>query len=195
MRFFDLKTILNLVLLVAIALLISFWPKPVDNSEPFKRAVHEKELIILEQSQIITRLAQKSKADSLRLAKDSIANKIHVSKLESHISQLKGNPRVVYIRQQEPIIDSLITAQDSLVRVSTERVATLEGELFSLRQDMSKVFVDCEKRFQEQLDTEKLYQAENERLAKEVKKQRRGKKLAQVAAVIGTVGAFILGSR
>jgi hypothetical protein len=183
-------------LVLVIILLIAFWPspEPIDTTV-FKREIAAQNEQIAVLSAELKKKAEKSKADSLRLAKDSIANKIHVSKLESHISQLKGNPRVVYIRQQEPIIDSLITAQDSLVRVSTERAATLEGELFSLRQDMSKVFVDCEKRFQEQLDTEKLYQAENERLAKEVKKQRRGKKLAQVAAVIGTVGAFILGSR
>jgi hypothetical protein len=186
--------IIGLAIIIVIMALMWPSPEPADTTIWQREIAAQNEQIAVLSSEL-NKKAQKFKEDSLRLIKDSMEHKKHVVNLESRISQLKANPRVVYIRQKEPIIDSLITAQDSLVRVSTERVATLEGELFSLRQDMSKVFVDCEKRFQEQLDTEKLYQAENERLAKGVKKERRGKKIAQVAAVIGTVGAFILGSR
>jgi hypothetical protein len=64
--------------------------------------------------------------------------------------------------------------------------------MFALRQDMSKVFTDCEARFQAQIEKEKLTEAENERLAKEVKKERRGKKLFQALSVIGPVAIAII---
>jgi hypothetical protein len=182
-----------LVLIIVVLLLL--WPsyEPPDTTI-FKReiAAQNKQIAVL--SAELQKKAGKFKSDSLRLAKDSVDHRKHVSKLESRISHLKANTRVVYIREQEPSVDSLITAQDSLIVRSVQRVAALEGEMFALRQDMSKVFTDCESRFQAQLEKEKLTEAENERLAKEVKKEKRGKKWAQIGIVVGTIGAFVLGS-
>jgi hypothetical protein len=183
-----------LVLIIVVLLLL--WPsyEPPDTTV-FKReiAAQNKQISVL--SAELKKKAEKFQSDSLRLAKDSVEHKKHVSKLESRISQLKANTRVVYIRQQEPSVDSLITAQDSLIIRSVQRVAALEGEMFALRQDMSKVFTDCESRFQAQLEKEKLTEAENERLAKEVKKGRRKKKLAQILIPIVGVGAFLIGAQ
>jgi hypothetical protein len=192
----DVKTWIIVGLGIVIVVLLLFWPsyEPPDTTV-FKReiAAQNKQIAVL--SAELKKKAEKFQSDSLRLAKDSVEHKKHVSKLESRISQLKANTRVVYIREQEPSIDSLITAQDSLIVRSVQRVAALEGEMFALRQDMSKVFTDCESRFQAQLEKEKLTEAENERLAKEVKKGRRKKKLAQILIPIVGVGAFLIGAQ
>jgi hypothetical protein len=189
----NVQTYIIIALTIIIVLLLLFDKDPeVDNSAYHREIAAQNEQIAVLSAELHKK-ADKFKSDSLQAIRDSVEHKKHVSKLESRISQLKANTRVVYIRQQEPSVDSLITVQDSMIIRSVERVASLEGELFALRQDMSKVFTDCEARFQAQLEKDKLHQAENERLAKEVRKERRGKKWAQVIAVVGTVGAFLLG--
>lgn len=181
------------VLVLIITVLLLLWPsyEPPDTTV-WKReiAAQNKQIAVL--SAELQKKAEKFKSDSLRLAKDSVEHKKHVSKLERTVRDLKANPRVVYIREQEPSVDSLITAQDSLIVRSVQRVAALEGEMFALRQDMSKVFTDCEARFQAQLEKEKLTEAENERLAKEVKKGRRSKKLFQALSVLGPVAVVLI---
>jgi hypothetical protein len=188
----NVQTYIIIGLAIVIVLLLLFDKDPeVDNSAYHREIAAQNEQI----AALTTRLKEKTdkfKSDSVQAIKDSVEHKKHVSKLESRISQLKANKRVVYIREQEPSVDSLITVQDSMIVRSVERVASLEGELFALRQDMSKVFTDCEARFQAQLEKENLHQAENERLAKEVKKERRAKKIFQALSVVGPVAVVLI---
>jgi hypothetical protein len=192
MRFFDLKTILNLVLLVAIALLISFWPKPVDTSEPYKRSIHEKELVILEQSKIISYYQQKTKSDSLK----SIQTKQRydsISKRQSAvISDLKRKPRVIEVIKQEPEIKSLVGAQDSLINLQFQRIAVLEGLEFELRQNMSKVIISCEQRFQAQVEKFTLAEQRIADLEKQNRKERRKSRLAKIFLPLSFGLGFIL---
>jgi hypothetical protein len=193
MRFFDIKTVVILILLVAIALLFSFWPKPVDTSEPYKRSIAEKEQVILQQSQIITRLAQKTKADSLK----SIKTKQRYDSISKNqatlISDLKRKPRVIEVIKQEPEIKSLVGAQDSLINLQFQRIAVLEGLEFELRQDMSKVIISCEQRFQAQVDKFTLAEQRIADLEKQNRKERRVSKLKGVLIPIVAAGAFLLG--
>jgi hypothetical protein len=195
MRFFDLKTILNLVLLVAIALLISFWPKHVDTSEPFKRAVHEKELVILEQSQIITKLAQKTKADSLQSIKTKQRYDSISKRQSAVISDLKRKPRVIEVIKQEPEVKALVEAQDSLINLQFQRIAVLEGLEHELRQDMSKVIISCEQRFQAQVEKFALAEQRIADLEKQNRKERRKGKLKGVLIPIAGAMMFLLGSQ
>jgi hypothetical protein len=190
---FSLQTWIIIALLICIAVIISFWPKPVDTSEPYKRSIHEKELVILEQSQIITRLAQKTKADSLKSIKTKQRYDSAAKSESAVISDLKRKPRVIEVIKHEPEVKALVEAQDSLINLQFQRIAVLEGLEFELRQDMSKVIISCEQRFQAQVEKFALAEQRIADLEKQNRKERRKKKLSQVLIPIVAAGAFLLG--
>lgn len=190
----DLKLWLIIGLVVLVIILILTRPNPaVDTSEPYQRALYHKEQFILHQSEIITKLERKAKADSLK----SIQTKQRydsIAKSQSElISDLKRKPRVIEVIKQEPEVKQLVEAQDSLINLQFQRIAVLEGLEHELRQDMSKVLIACEQRFQAQTEKFELAEQQIADLEKQNRKERRKGKLKAVLIPVAAGLGLILG--
>lgn len=178
----DLKTIAIIVLLAIIALMFLLQPdhKPID-IEPYRIQIAEQGLRISQLQQDSAKLAQKIKADSLQQAQEKKAYKNTISEKSRQIANLKANPRVIEIRAQEPAIDSLINAMDSLDSIKTERIATLENNLDALRVDIGQL----EANFAGLLEAEReKFKVQGEAFEKTLKENRKLRRRAKVAKVL-----------
>jgi cell division protein FtsL len=190
---FSLQTWIIIALLICIAVIISFWPKPVDTSEPFKREIAEKDKFIVEQSKIISDYDQKLKESTLESIKLKADNDSLTKTQVTLISDLKRKPRVIEVIKQEPEVKALVDAQDSLINLQFQRIAVLEGLEFELRQDMSKVIISCEQRFQAQVEKFALAEQRIADLEKQNRKERRKGKIAKVLVPVAAVAGLLLG--
>jgi hypothetical protein len=135
-------------LMLIIAGMFLFWPEPVDNTVQHQREIASKDSLIHSLKQQRTRIAQKIKSDSLQQAKERQSYQEDVEKLEARIGDLKKNPRVIYVRQTEPAVDSLISYQDSVISRQKARIDTLEVNLADLRLDARKIIANFEAQIQ-----------------------------------------------
>lgn len=89
------------------------------------------------------------------------------------IAELKARPAVIEIRKEEPEIDELVTAQDSLIGFQQDRIAQLTTELQTRDNINAQIQANFERRLSsvEQLLHDKTMEVEQS--AKEIKKLRR----------------------
>lgn len=182
-----------LALLAIIVAGIIFWPK--DRSpeiEQLQQNITREYTIKRDLQASNAKLRAKIDSDSLRQAQERVDFEQGADSLGSVIAQLKRKSRVVYIRETEPAIDSLITNQDSLLLVQRARIDTLTVNLSDLRVDLQSVTDN----FEAQLAAsdriiENQGQILNEQ-AKEIKRERRGKRLAIIGGIVATVAALLV---
>lgn len=168
-------------------------PEPI-NIEPYRIQIAEQDLRISQLQQDSAKLAQKIKADSLQQAQEKKAYKNTISEKSRQIANLKANPRVIEIRAQEPAIDSLINAMDSLDSIKTERIATLENNLDALRVDVGQLEANFAGLLEAEREKFKIQGEAFEKTLKENRKLRRRAKVAKVLIPVVAGLAFILGS-
>ena len=97
-------------------------------------------------------------------------------------------------REEVPLIDSAFHAYDSLLQSKDEQIELQARYIDTLQVDIRKVtdnFMERLKLQSETIDDQKLI-IEDQR--KQLRKERRNKRLAKVVAVAGTIGAFVLGA-
>jgi hypothetical protein len=192
----DVKTylILGLALVVILLLLFDKDPEPYDTTA-FKNTISQKEARIQELQLEFATIAKKIKSDSLQALESKRVYEIKVKDLNSTVAKLKANPKVVEILRDNPIVDSLVVAQDSVIQIQGHRIVGLEHQYWKLSFNVEAITLNCEnqlalhaERFEAQKQLSSTYQKQNRRL-------RRGNKLLKVGVVLGTVGAFLLGAK
>jgi hypothetical protein len=190
----DIKTwiILGMTVIIIILLIFNGNTDSLDTTE-IDRKTHEKDLIIVEQSKIISDYDQKLKESTLESTKLKANNDSIAKNQATLISDLKRKPRVIEVIKQEPEIKALVEAQDSLINLQFQRIAVLEGLEHELRQDMSKVLISCEQRFQAQVEKFALAEQRISDLEKQNRKERRKGKLKAVMIPIAAGLGLILG--
>jgi hypothetical protein len=190
---FSLQTWIIIALLICIAIIISFWPKPVDNSEPFKR-----EIVTLN-SHIETlnqdRAKLRAEIDTIK-AQEAKYKQVYETKVKDQsalIAKLKGNPKVITVLKENPEVDSLVHALDSAVMMRDVRIASLEFTQLKMELTITGLTANFEESLK--LEREKFALAEQRiaDLEKQNRKERRKKKLSQVLIPIVAAGAFLLG--
>jgi hypothetical protein len=180
-----------------IILLILFDKDPIPNESYIK----EYESTIQRNESTIEGLKVKHREDSLKSAKEiaqlkaKLSGKVtEVKKLSFNLERLKANPVVIHIRDSVEEIEQAFQAYDSLL-ASKDQQIEIQGRLIVSLEDENKRITG---NFMERLRlTEDNFQAQKaiaDSYKKDNRKLRRGNKLLKVGIVIGTVGAFILGS-
>jgi hypothetical protein len=194
----DFRTWALIILALAFALYILLDKDPVDNSEKIQSyeialKIADQEILNLRSDS--TKLSQKIDADSVRQANERKVYKEKVKSQSALISRLKAKPEVIAIREQSVDVDSLLTATEAKDSIQTARIDTLESNLSDLRVDMSAVNDNCSKMLEAERERFQAQKGISEEYRKQVRKERRKVKLFKIVAVLGTVGAFILGAQ
>lgn len=167
-------------------------PEPYDTSQ-WKEAIQRSndKITVLQQDK--QKLARKIAEDSILRHEQSQAYQQDVKIKSAAIAKLKANPRVVYIRESEPVVDSLIVAYDSIVQLKNDRIDELEVSLYELQINMKAVNVNCDQMLEAERDKFKASEELISDLEKQNRKERRKRKLATILIPIVGVGALFLG--
>jgi hypothetical protein len=189
---FDVKT--WLIIVIILLLLLQQDPEPYDTTR-WKDSIASRELVIRALQLEYVTIAKKIKADSLEAIESKRVYEIKVKDLNSAVAKLKASKVVVKVRETVPEVDSLIIAQDSVIQIQGHRIAELEHQYGKLSINVEAITLNCEnqlalnaERFEAQKQLSSTYQKQNRKL-------RRGNKLLKVGVVLGTVGAFLLGTK
>jgi hypothetical protein len=133
------------------------------------------------------------KEDSIKAVKknDSLKTKLRAKSAE--VVRLKNNPRVIYVREQEPEVDSLINFMDSVNIIKEARINLLEDSHTKFAINMQAVLDNCEERIKVDQERHEAQKALTEVALKENKKLKRGNRWLKVGALVGIVGGIFLG--
>jgi uncharacterized small protein (DUF1192 family) len=189
------KNILILVLIAALALvwLLKPQPEPVD-MKPYEIAIAIADLKIDSLTKGLSKLRQKRAADSLLSIKSNQEYQSKVLVLRSTVAKLKANPTVIKIREENPEVDSLIIAQDSVIQVKDERITFLESEVRRTVDNMNsfnETYEGILKVEREKFEAQKQLTAEYKQ---QNRKLRRGNTWTKIGAIAAGVGMFVLGA-
>jgi hypothetical protein len=194
----EFKTIALIILALAFALYILFDKDPVDNSEKIQSyeialKIADQEILNLRSDS--TKLSQKIEGDSVRQANERKVYKEKVKSQSALISRLKAKPEVIAIREQSVDVDSLLTATEAKDSIQTARIDTLESNLSDLRVDMSAVNDNCSKMLEAERERFQAQKGISEEYSKQVRKERRKKRLATALIPVVGVAGFLLGAQ
>jgi hypothetical protein len=194
----DVRTWALIILALAFALYILLDKDPVDNSEKIQSyeialKIADQEILNLRSDS--TKLSQKIDADSVRQANERKVYKEKVKSQSALISRLKAKPEVITIREQSVDVDSLLTAMEAKDSIQTARIDTLENNLSELRVDMSAVNDNCSKMLEAERERFQAQKGISEEYSKQVRKERRKKRLATALIPVVGVAGFLLGAQ
>ncbi len=184
--------ILVLVLIVICQILFQR-PKPESDLVQRQTAVIERQKEIISELKTDNGILQaKIDRDSVRSEANRIAHQEVVKKDRAAIARLKANPVVVRIREENPGVDSLIKAQDEAIKVRDERIGTLEHDNSELRVDMNRMKANFNGIIEAQSVQLSAQTEISKDLRKQVRRERREKRLAIVGGIVLTVGALFV---
>jgi hypothetical protein len=183
--------ILALIAIIAALILFDKDP-PATDTTVFKQQIEQDRTVIRElQSELAETLAR-IKRDSLQQVSEAEAYKRDTDSLSARISQLKRSPRVITVLAENPEVDSLVKSQDSLIVTQAARIDTLTVNLADLRVNLRQVRLN----FEGQINAlESISSNQSEIIAvqeKELKRERRQKRLAIITGIVTTVAALVL---
>jgi citrate lyase gamma subunit len=191
----DIKLWIIVALGIILVIMLIFWPQ--SESPKIARLEHENDSLLIRISQHQAnayRLSVIRLADSLRsIESKKVSDSIHAVD-RSTIAKLRASPKIVEIIKDNPAIDTLLQAYDSAILHRDNRIRELESELVSSQSLASQ----AEQNFKATIaDYEKLHAnmlEQVEHYKKELRKQRRQKRLAIVGGVVFSLGFLLLGS-
>lgn len=193
---FDLKTWIILALLAGIALLFAFWPSPKpDTSEPYQREIARLGEHIETLNQDRAKLQAEIDTIKLREVKIKVVYEGKVKKMSSVIADLRANPKVVKVLEENPTVDSLVQAQDSTIMLNQVRISGLEHSLFQMQLNTEALQANFDQAMELERAKYDAAQKEIERLQKENRKERRKGKLKAILIPVAGAVAFVLGSQ
>jgi hypothetical protein len=195
---FDLKTWALIIISGAFILYILFDKDP----KPDAGKIQALEMGIAHRDLEVKELKDQRKADSLAhvqevaLLKDSLMDsRKGAAKTERNLARLKANPVVIHIRDSVEEIEQAFQAYDSLLASKDEQIEIQGRLIVSLEDENKRItdnFLELLGLSQQNFDAQK---AISDTYKKDNRKLRRGNKLLKVGLVVGTVGAFLLGSQ
>lgn len=185
-----------IILLVGLVIFqICSSPTQEPNTDVWKEALAKKELQIATLESEASQHKEKRRQDSIVYLTAIKGEQNKTRRAEVTVMRLKANPKIIKVREEVKEVDSLIVAMDSVS-------ASLNSQLFLANKFIQTLQIDLGKtqvNFNERIDLEKgKYQDQQQILLQTevaLKKKQRGNKLLRAIAVIGSVGAFILGSQ
>lgn len=192
----DLKTWIILALLIGIAILLSFWPSTTpDTSDVFKREIESLNTQIETLNTDRAKLIAQIDTVKARETKTKTTYESRVKKMSSVIADLRANPKVVKVLEENPTVDSLVQAQDSTIMLNQVRISGLEHSLFQMQLNTEALQANFDQAMELERAKYDAAQKEIERLQKENRKERRKGKLKAILIPVAGAVAFVLGSQ
>lgn len=183
--------IIGLVLII-IGMIV-FWPSPApDTTRVYKDQIQKDKLIKQELEAKLNETLARIRTDSLQQAIQARNHTNTVDSLSARINDLKRNPRVITVLEENIEVRELVESQDSLITVQTARIDTLELNLSDLRIDLRQV----QRNFEGQISAlESIRSNQSEIISqqeKEIRKYRREKRLAIVGGIAAVLSVLLL---
>ena len=186
--------IIGLALVIVLMLLFDS-DEPDHDTTQWKEALAKKDIQVQAANDKFNREHEKRITDSLASIKSKEVHESKVKVLNATVAKLRANPKVIEIVKENPEIDSLLQAYDSLGKQKDERIVQLEGELASSQNG----HIATEEAFKEAVlgyqGKEDLLVSENDRLRRELNKKDKANTGWKILTVGGTIGGFLLGSQ
>lgn len=184
--------IIGLVLII-IGMIV-FWPSPTpDTTRVYKDQIQKDKLIKQELEAKLNETLARIRTDSLQQAIQARNHTNTVDSLSARINDLKRNPRVITVLEENIEVRELVESQDSLITVQAARIDTLTVNLSDLRVDLKSVTEN----FEAQLAaSDRIIENQGQILNqkdKEIRKHRREKRAILIGGIVGIVGALLLG--
>ncbi len=120
---------------------------------------------------------------------------VTIKKQSALITRLKSKPEVIEVLNQNPEIDSLVTAMDIVNRTQAEQIETYALRVNQLEQDQQKIVENFQERLRNDQEILDARQGQIDVLKKEVKKNGRAVKWLKVGIVVLPILALIGGSQ
>lgn len=189
------QTWLNILLVLAIALLILFWPSNPDPAEI--TTLKQRDQVKQEQIDSVHSLNQalltQFQKEILRREQDSAS---FVARLKAkQARQVIIRPVVMAQVDSLPIVKQFILRSDSIQADLTARVTSLEFELISTTKTLKSITENYENELHFTQDRYKIALEEAEVYRKGWKKEQKKVKLFKVLTVAGTVLGLVGGSQ
>jgi cell fate (sporulation/competence/biofilm development) regulator YmcA (YheA/YmcA/DUF963 family) len=194
----DFRTWALIILALAFALYILLDKDPEPSAEKIKTlevalAIADNEIIRYKKDSV--EIHQEMARKEAQQANERKVYKENERKQGALISQLKRNPVVIHVRDSVPEVNELLTAMEKQDSLKTARIDTLESNLSDLRVDMSAVNDNCSKMLEAERERFQAQEGISEEYSKQVRKERRKKRLATALIPVAAVAAFLLGAQ
>lgn len=181
-------------LCVVIALLLLFDKDPESDNAPLEAKIASREAAIHEMGRNYTALRTKMRQDSI-LYRDTIVTKQkEIVQQESNIKRLRATPRVVEIVKENPVIDTIFQHYDSLLISKDFIIYSQEKQITQLYVDINEIERNFEHRLQLQSQSLEDYRTLSDEYRKDLRKERRKKRLSTILIPVVAVGAFLAGT-
>lgn len=184
--------IIGLVLII-IGMIV-FWPSPTpDTTRVYKDQIQKDKLIKQELEAKLNETLARIRTDSLQQAIQARSHTNTVDSLSARINDLKRNPTVITVLEENVEVRELVESQDSLITVQAARIDTLTLNLSGLRVDLQSVTEN----FEAQLAaSDRIIENQGHILNQkdnEIRKHRREKRAILIGGIVGIVGSLLLG--
>lgn len=182
-------------LCVVIALLLLFDKDPQSDNAPLEAKIASREAAIHEMGRNYTALRTKMRQDSI-LYRDTIVTKQkEIVQHESNIKRLRSKPEVIEIVRQNPVIDTIFTYYDSVTTAQNFIIYSQEKQIAQIQVDINEMDRNFQFRLSEQAKNFEDQKKIADEYRKELRKKRRGAKLARVLVPLSLAAGFFLGSQ
>lgn len=184
-----------LALLLVIGAMWFFWPSNKPDYSDHENRIKLREQAVHELQAENTKLLARIKSDSVSHTNEIQRYKDRDKIKSREIARIKANPVIVKVREEVKEVDSLIVAYDSLLQSKDEQIELQARYIDTLQVDIGKVtdnFMERLKLQSETIDDQKLI-IEDQR--KELRKERRNKKIAKILVPVVAVASFLAGSQ
>lgn len=156
---------------------------------------------VAQRDSLIHKLSRQQTVDSLKTAQklaelnaEIKGKERQVVKLTSNLERLKGNPIVIKVRDSIPEIEATFQAYDLLLESKDQQLAIQNSKILVLEDENKRITANFLERLQL---TEENYLTQKEIVEdykKQLRKERRKKKLATVLIPVVGVAGLLLGS-
>jgi chromosome segregation ATPase len=200
----DIKTWIIVGLGIVIVLLLLFKKSPKSDNKPFERELasreHQIRVLGLQNQSLIDSIKSLDKKEAEEKAVFNAkleAKNREISKLRTKSAEQRKEVQPLIdsfppLRAHIDTMDSTVAALDSTNRMKDVRIAGLELTNGKLSLNITALQANFDEAMKLRSEQASIMEAENERLAKEVKKQTRLTKLFQAISVIGPVAIAII---
>ena len=165
-------------------------PKHDDTRERTIQSKYEADTTLLRaRNRAMVNVMKKDSVEGVRV-QDSLKTRAIAYRQE--VVRLKENPIVIKVREDVPEVDSLILAQDSVIAIQENRIAAHEHQLGKLQVSMVGITANFESQLAAERRRFEAQQQISNEYRKEVRKERRQKRLAIGIGIAATAVALLI---
>jgi hypothetical protein len=178
-------------LLIIILVMLWLWPDvPKYDSSLYTKAIQESETKIKALGLQNQALRDSVKKDSITYVQEREAFSVKIGRLNRRLADQR--PKVDSIIQNDPVLIEYVATADSVIETQGYRIAALEHMNSKLSVNITGIIGNFESQISAHVRRFEAQKALTEDYRKEARKQKRQKRIAIGAGIIGVVGALLI---